>query len=184
MLAIAIYVYMFWVALDLLRGRNSIRVKTGWVTAGFVLTGLVLLTITSGGFVAGLRAGFTYNTFPLMNGQWIPDGLLLLEPVWRNFTENITAVQFNHRVLAIFVAALVVAFWWAARRRTDVPVVRGALDLMLVAVAVQVGLGIATLLLVVPIPLAAAHQGGAVLLVTAVLNVAHVLKRPDAISPG
>jgi cytochrome c oxidase assembly protein subunit 15 len=180
LLAIFIYGYMLWLALDLLRGRDRVKVRTGWLTGAFCLTGLVLLTIASGGFVAGLKAGFTYNTFPLMNGQWVPDGLLLMEPLWRNLFENITTVQFNHRLLAIGVALVVVAFWWSARKRAHAAQVRLALDLFLAAVLLQVSLGITTLLMVVPIPLAAAHQAGAVILLTAVINAADQLRRPDA----
>jgi cytochrome c oxidase assembly protein subunit 15 len=180
MLAIFIYAYMLWLALDLIRGRDRVKVARGWVTGAFLLMGMILLTIASGGFVAGLKAGFTYNTFPLMNGQWVPDGLMLMEPVWRNLFENITTVQFNHRVLAILTAALVIGFWWTARRRAGDPPARFALDLLLAAVALQVALGITTLLMVVPIPLAAAHQAGAVILLTAVINAADVLRRPEA----
>jgi len=182
LLAIFIYAYMLWLALDLLRGRTRVKVSNGWLTGTFTLLGLVLLTIASGGFVAGLKAGFTYNTFPLMNGQLVPDGLLLMEPVWRNLFENITAVQFNHRFLAMLVAALVTGFWWAARRQANAAGVRMALDLLLGAVLLQVALGISTLLLVVPIWLAAAHQAGAVILLTAVINAAEQLRRPDAFS--
>ncbi len=184
LLAIVIYAYMFWLALDLLRGRNKVKVSNGWLTGAYTLTGLVLLTIGSGGFVAGLKAGFTYNTFPLMNGQWIPDGLLLMEPVWRNLFENITTVQFNHRLLAIGFALVTALFWWSCRRASSSSKVRFALDLLLGAVVLQVALGIATLLLVVPVPLAAAHQGGAVILLTAVLNAAGQLRRPDAFTSG
>lgn len=180
LLAIFIYAYMLWLAFDLLRGRSRVKVSNGWVTGAFALMALILLTIASGGFVAGLKAGFTYNTFPLMNGRWIPDGLMLMEPAWRNLFENITTVQFNHRSLAMFVAALVIGFWWLARRRARAAQVRLALDLLLAAVALQVTLGISTLLLVVPIPLAAAHQAGAVILLTAIINAAEQLRRPDA----
>ncbi|MGD8832002.1 MAG: COX15/CtaA family protein [Pseudomonadales bacterium] len=180
LLAIVIYAYMFWLMLDLFRGRDRVRVAGGWVNGGFVLLAMVLLTIASGGFVAGLRAGFTFNTFPLMNGQWIPDGVLLLSPVWRNFFENIITVQFDHRVLAMLLSLTVIVFWWTARRRARSVPVRRSLDLLLAALVLQVSLGISTLLLVVPIPLAAAHQAGAVLLLSAVLNAAHQLRRPDA----
>ncbi len=182
LLAIIIYAYMFWLALDLLRGRNQVRIRNAWGSGALVLTGFVLLTVASGGFVAGLKAGFTYNTFPLMNGQWVPDGMLLMEPLWRNAFENITAVQFNHRWLAMSVATAVVIFWWLARRRSVDNGLRIGLDLLLGAVLLQVGLGITTLLMVVPIPLAAAHQAGAVLLLTALLNVAHELRRPGVLS--
>ena len=120
---------------------TRVKVHNGWVTGAFALMGLILLTIASGGFVAGLKAGFTYNTFPLMNGQWIPNGLLLMEPVWRNLFENITTVQFNHRLLAdCSWRRLSSGFWWAARRRADAArQVRLALDLLLGAVAAAGG---------------------------------------------
>ena len=180
LLAIVIYAWMFWLVLDLLRGRGRATIRDGWVTGGYALTGLVLLTIASGGFVAGLRAGFTYNTFPLMNGRLIPEGLMLMEPFWRNFFENITTVQFDHRVLAMLLTVLVGVFWWAARRRAGSRQLRLALDILLAAMLAQFILGIATLLLVVPIPLAAAHQAGALVLLSAILNAVHVLRSPDA----
>ncbi len=178
-LAIWIYAYMFWVAMDLWRGRNLVRMKgRGQLSIAYVLIAFVIVTIVSGGFVAGLKAGFTYNTFPLMNGQWIPEGLTLLEPQWRNLFENITTVQFNHRLLAMTLAVAVVAFWWSSASKSSSGALRVGLHLMLLAALLQVSLGISTLLLVVPISLAAAHQGGAVLLLTAVLNVAQQLRSP------
>jgi cytochrome c oxidase assembly protein subunit 15 len=184
LLAIVIYAYMFWLALDLLRGRSEVRVASGRLRVCYLLLAGVILTIASGGFVAGLKAGFTYNTFPLMNGQWVPDGLLLLEPAWRNLFENITTVQFNHRVLAVGLAVVLALFWWLSRQRAAAGPLQRALDLMLAAVVLQVALGISTLVLVVPVWLAAAHQGGAVLLLTAVLNLAHRLRAPVIQSAG
>ena len=166
---------MFWLVLDLLRGPAAVAGSGPLRRFALLLVGLVLITITSGGFVAGLKAGFTYNTFPLMNGQLVPDGLLLMEPAWRNATENITTVQFNHRLLAIGLAVAAVVFWWQSLKHERAGV-RVAGHLTLAAAAAQVALGIATLVLVVPISLAAAHQAGAVLLLTAVLNAAHGLR--------
>ncbi|MCB1683158.1 MAG: COX15/CtaA family protein [Pseudomonadales bacterium] len=178
LLAFLIFAGMFWVALDLLRGgpaeQHSRHSGTGTV---LWLTGFVLLTIASGGFVAGLKAGFTFNTFPLMNGQWIPDGIALLEPGWRNLFENITTVQFNHRVLAVSLGLALIGYSVKLLRGHPLTQVRTAVWLLLIAVVVQLTLGISTLLLVVPIPLAAAHQGGAVLLFAAILNLAHQLRR-------
>lgn len=177
-LAIVIYAYMFWIALDLLLPQRSASSSRPELARGALgLVAFALVTIMSGGFVAGLKAGFAFNTFPLMNGQWVPDNVFYLEPLWRNFFENIATVQFDHRVLALSLAAVVVVFWWRARGRVEQPRVRFALHLLLAAVALQVSLGISTLLLVVPIPLAAAHQAGAVLLLTATLFAAHRLRR-------
>ena len=67
---------------------------------------LVAITIVSGAFVAGLNAGLTYNTFPLMDGRIVPQGYALIEPFWLNWFENVTAVQFNHRLLAVTTVAV------------------------------------------------------------------------------
>jgi heme a synthase len=177
-LAIVIYAYMFWVALDLLSPpampRRTHPALASWANG---LLAFVLLVIVSGGFVAGMKAGFVFNTFPLMNGQWVPDNIFYLDPLWRNFFENIATVQFDHRWLAMTLAVTVVLFYLRARRQVTTPRLRLGLNLLLLAVALQVTLGIATLLLVVPIPLAAAHQAGAVLLLTAMLFVTHQLRR-------
>jgi len=135
-----------------------------------VSLGMVSLTILAGGFTAGLHAGLTYNTFPLMDGRLVPDGYASMTPFVRNLTENVAAVQFDHRLLAtltlIVVSALAALVW-----RSKLP---KPLSLSLAAaVACQYALGIATLLLVVPVSVATLHQGGAVILLTVVLIVMH-----------
>jgi cytochrome c oxidase assembly protein subunit 15 len=190
LLAVVIFAAMLWVALDVLALRAravapaadapASRRLFGWSVA---LVGFVLLTIASGGFVAGLKAGFTYNTFPLMNGQLVPDGIALMDPWWRNAFENITTIQFNHRWLAMTLAACVVGFGVFAWGRVRGAGARRALGLMLAAVTLQVTLGITTLLMVVPIPLAAAHQAGAVALLAALVYVAHVLRPQRGVTP-
>ena len=131
----------------------------------------------SGGFVAGIRAGFAYNTFPLMNGHVVPPEIFMIEPWWRNFFWNMATVQFDHRAIAWLLASLVPALWWKLRTTDGLPSrARWGGHLLVALVATQIALGIATLLLVVPIPLAAAHQAGAVLVFAAALNVAHALR--------
>ena len=149
-----------------------------WRRAGEAIVVLVALTITAGGLVAGTHAGLTYNTFPLMDGSFVPAGYAQLEPFIRNWFENVAAVQFDHRLLAMTTAAAVLALWLAGWRATLARPARLALHALLAAVLLQFALGLLTLLLVVPIPLAAAHQGGAVLLLTAAIVLRHSL-RPD-----
>jgi cytochrome c oxidase assembly protein subunit 15 len=136
----------------------------------------VALTIAAGGFTAGLHAGLTYNTFPLMNGRLVPASYAAFDPFWRNLTENVAAVQFDHRVLAtltgVFALATVVCGMLSYLPRR----MRVILALLGVAVAAQYALGVATLLLVVPIPVAVAHQGVAVLLFAAALVSVHALR--------
>jgi heme a synthase len=151
----------------------------GWRRASEATIALVAVTIAAGGFVAGTRAGLIYNTFPLMDGSLVPAGYGQLHPFYLNWFENIAAVQFDHRLLAV-TAAVSVLLMWAAGLRARLPdPARSALHLLLVAAAVQIALGISTLILVVPIPLAAAHQAGAVLLLTAAIYFRHTL-RPAA----
>jgi hypothetical protein len=141
-----------------------------------IVLGLVSLTIVAGGFVAGLNAGLTYNTFPLMDGSFVPAGYAQLEPFIRNWFENVAAVQFDHRILAMTTVGAVILLWFAGNRATLPSPARHALHALLAIALLQLSLGISTLLLVVPIPLAAAHQAGAVLLLTAAIVLRHRLR--------
>lgn len=163
-LALAIYAYILWVAVSLWRNGVFADAKPGLKAGAGCLVALVFVTAFSGALVAGLDAGLTYNTFPLMDGDWIPDGMFTLSPAYINLFENITTVQFDHRVLAVATFLGILGFWAAARRRGAAGMLRRAIDLMAAMACLQVGLGISTLLLVVPVPLAAAHQAGAVVL--------------------
>jgi cytochrome c oxidase assembly protein subunit 15 len=147
-----------------------------WRRAAEGLIALVALTIAAGGFVAGLKAGLTYNTFPLMDGSFVPAGYAQLDPFIRNWFENIAAVQFDHRLLAMTTAVAVLILWLIGQRSTLPGSARRALHALLAAAALQFALGVSTLLLVAPIPLAAAHQAGAVLLLTAAILLRHGLR--------
>jgi cytochrome c oxidase assembly protein subunit 15 len=180
LLAIAIYSYMLWVALDLLMPTPSARepaVPGGLRRKTYFLTGFAVLTIASGGFVAGLKAGFAYNTFPLMGGKLIPHGYLVLAPWYLNLFENVAAVQFNHRLLAILLAFAVIGLWFMARRRDLPRQVAIGIHALLGVALLQVVLGISTLLMRVPIPLAAMHQAGAVLVLTTLVFLSHRVHR-------
>ncbi|MGB8273706.1 MAG: COX15/CtaA family protein [Alphaproteobacteria bacterium] len=177
--AFAIYGYMFWLALGLIYGgAGHMTDKRAPAAAGrgALLCALVFATAMIGAFVAGLDAGFAFNTFPLMNGSLIPEDFLALSPWYRNFFENVPAVQFAHRWLAIATFALIVLFWAGARTMTLPSPTRIFLHGLLLTAALQVALGIATLLLVVPVPLAALHQAGALALFTAALACTHRLR--------
>lgn len=175
--AFLIYAYMLWVALDLLFPKPaqltaSLQSLKRYATG---VTAFAVVTILAGGFVAGLKAGFAYNTFPLMDGRWIPMDLFIQDPWWINFFENVATVQFNHRLLAISLLALAIGLWFSAQRHEIPARTRLAFHLVLAFALVQVTLGIATLLLRVPISLASAHQAGALILLTALLFANHEL---------
>ncbi len=174
-LAFVIFAAMLWTAMSLLapaREETASALRRGAIA----VAALVFAMALTGGFVAGIRAGLAYNTFPLMNGRLVPPEILQLEPWWRNFFWNMATVQFVHRWFAAALALAVMALAWRVwRAAASARARRGAtwLGAMLV---VQVTLGIATLLLVVPVPLAALHQAGAVLLFGLALHLAHALR--------
>ena len=142
------------------------------------VAGLVFVTALSGSLVAGLDAGFIYNTFPLMEGRVVPDHLFEARPWYLNPFENIITVQFDHRVLALVLLAAVAIFWLRARRSGLGPGARFAVNALAAMAAVQVALGISTLLLVVPPALAATHQAGALVLFGIAVWVVHALRQP------
>ncbi len=181
-LAFVIYAALLWVAMGLLSPQTNNNQAGNHKELpslrrfSTVLTSLIFIMILSGGFVAGIRAGLAYNTFPLMNGYLIPPDLFLLEPWYRNFFDNITTVQFNHRVIAWILAILVPVFWFKSLKCQLSDSARLACHFLLVALVIQISLGIATLLQAVPLTLAASHQAGAMLLFTAALWVNHKLR--------
>ncbi|HMD62681.1 MAG TPA: COX15/CtaA family protein [Stellaceae bacterium] len=187
-LALAIYSAILWVALGIVRGPAPPDVRSGsgpgWRRAAEAVLALVALTILAGGFVAGTRAGLTYNTFPLMDGRLVPAGYAQLQPLWLNWFENIAAVQFDHRALAVATMTAVFLLWSAGLRANLPKPARKALHALLAIAILQVVLGISTLLLVVPIPLAAAHQAGAVLLLTAAIVLRHTLRAAAVMDAG
>jgi len=177
--AFLIYSYMFWVALSRLYATSGTQ-QHSWFGRTLALTALILLTIISGGFVAGLRAGKIYNTFPMMGDHWLPPGLAALEPGWRNLFDNITTVQFDHRVLALATLALVLSYWVGARRAALPGRAGRAANALLHISIVQVALGILTLMLAVPAILAASHQAVAMLMFTVALYLVHSLRYGQA----
>ena len=183
-MAFLLYGVLVWTALSLLRPRPLAEpappALRRWI---HVAAGLAVLAMLAGGFVAGIRAGFDYNTFPLMEGRLVPQGYWVLEPTWKNLTANIAAVQFNHRLLAT--ATLVAAAWAAFLAGRSLPRgrVRGAAMGLAIAIGLQYALGVATLLAVVPVWLGTLHQAVAVLVLTGALLALHALRRPAA-GPG
>lgn len=141
-----------------------------------ILLALVTLQIFAGALVAGLRAGKSYNTYPLMDGKFIPEGLHRLAPWWLNHVESVTTVQFQHRVLALLVAASVLAFVLLARRLFTHTRLLGAL---VAALCLQFMLGVATLLSGVQLALASAHQLAALLLLGLLLRMCYLAPWPS-----
>ena len=167
--ALLIFAALIWVALDLRRGRSFMPLLGLWALC------LLFLQFLFGAYVAGLEAGYAFNTWPLMGEEFFPSETPMLEPFLRNFADNPVLVQFIHRWLAFLVAGL--ALWlatraWLAGHRVEGGALAGA-------VGVQILLGILTLLSGVQIDIAVAHQGMAALLLAATVVAAHRLgERP------
>ena len=169
---------LFFAALIVLIARlgreGGDSVSSGTRIGAYVITVAVFIQIALGGLVAGHDAGLTYNTWPLMDGALVPDGLAALSPAWMNVVDNIMAIQFNHRIGAYALALLIglhTLFVW----RKSVPAVRYRLAGLSALVVVQMALGIVTLLYVVPLIPALAHQGVAlIMLAVAVWHTARL----------
>jgi heme a synthase len=167
-LASVIFAAILWVAFGLSSKRR--KPATGREAWAFAIVALILLQVAAGGFVAGLDAGMAYNNWPLMDGKLVPDGLLAMQPAWRNLFENAMTVQFDHRLLAYLIAVVVALHAYIVRS--------DAALLLLGAVLLQIGLGIWTLLAQVPLALGLIHQAGAQLvLAAAVWNLHAMLSR-------
>jgi cytochrome c oxidase assembly protein subunit 15 len=171
-LATVILAAIVWTALGIGDERRRLpQAGRDWAATGLVA--LVLLQVALGGLLAGLDAGMGYNTWPLMDGRWIPQGLLIMEPLWRNFFENAMTVQFDHRLVAYAVTIYAAAYAWRWRS----PAAKAVFH----AVLLQVALGIGTLLAQVPLWLGLAHQAGAMIVfATAIWALHEALSRQPA----
>lgn len=178
-LAFLIYGYIIWVALDYLRTPmpHPAQAASAFGTWLRLLVFWILFVVLTGGLVAGTDAGFAYNTFPLMDGAWVPAGLIDQTPWVLNFLENRTTIQFDHRILAILTAAFVGGLWLSARRQPLSAETQRAIHYLAIALILQFTLGLLTLLLAVPVAIAALHQLGAVILFSAAIYAAHNFRR-------
>jgi cytochrome c oxidase assembly protein subunit 15 len=175
-LAFLIYAAMLWVALGILFPDGARAARTTRRLAAAVAA-LVFAMVLSGALVAAIHAGAAYNTFPLMNGEWVPDEILLIVPWWQNFLTNMATVQFVHRMIAMTILAAVAVTWWRVRSDPSAdPRARAWANALLAFAIAQIAAGISTLLLHVPLPLAAIHQSGAVLVFTCAIGLLHSLR--------
>jgi cytochrome c oxidase assembly protein subunit 15 len=177
-LAVLIMGAIFWVALGLGPAplRSAYRPSRAVALSAAGLIAAVFLQIALGGLVAGLDAGQGYNTWPLMEGSFIPSGLGAMEPWYRNVFENALTVQFQHRMLAY-----VVGFWALAQGAAIATAARrgAARDsglVLAILVLLQISLGITTLLAHAPIDLSLAHQAGAMIVFLAAIYHLHAVR--------
>jgi cytochrome c oxidase assembly protein subunit 15 len=178
-LALAILAVALWTYEDLRERPAEQAPSKGWRQLSVWSAALVMTTIVAGAFVAGLRAGKSYNTFPLMAGELFPTGYGSIAGFLANATQNPIAAQFHHRWLGVGVALFILAVAFRGAK-----VLAGESLAMLKTlrngVLVQTALGVATLLLAVPVWLGALHQLVGVLVLSAAIRWMHRLRHPGA----
>ncbi|KAF3329769.1 cytochrome c oxidase assembly protein COX15 [Carex littledalei] len=183
--AFVIYSGILWTALSVVMPEPPSG-SLNWVHGATKIRRLALpvsfivgLTAVSGAFVAGNDAGHAYNTFPKMGDVWVPDDIFNMEPLIRNFFENTSLVQLNHRILATTTLSAVGALWLASRRINLHPAVQSLIGSTLGMAALQVTLGLSTLLMYVPTSLASAHQAGALTMLSLMILLVHTVRKPS-----
>ena len=169
-----IYGLLLWNALSLLRPNPVSSHATTRKLLCLTLV-MIFLQVLSGALVAKLHAGLIYNTFPLMDGKWIPSGMLTLSPWSKNLFENVTTVQFTHRLIAATVTSLILGIVTLTHLKSTNKTIKFAVHMMAIMLLLQLSLGIATLLGNVPIVLASMHQVGALLLFSLALISLHTM---------
>jgi cytochrome c oxidase assembly protein subunit 15 len=159
--AFIILALLYWTWRDQAREWASADVLPPYRKRTALLAVLVFVQIIAGAFVAGTHAGYSYNTWPLMDGGLVPGGYFAMSPAWVNLFENTAAIQFNHRMLAYLVLAVAIWVWASVRKRAERPLLR-ATNWLMAAIIFQVILGIIALLKVAELPYALGHQAGAI----------------------
>lgn len=142
-----------------------------------VIVGAIFLQVVLGAFVASLKGGLVYNTWPTMGGTFVPDDIGAVEPWYLNPFENPVTAQFDHRLVAYAVVALVALETWRTFARTASREARLSAALLLAGVLAQAALGIWTLLEAVPLGLGIAHQAGAAALLILAVRHLYVVRR-------
>ena len=179
--AFTVFGFTFWYAMDLLfskdvEGNAALKNIRKLSVIMFVL---IILQIIYGAFVAGLKAGLFYNTYPTMGGELMPATVSAFDTFWENCLENPAGIQFLHRNIAIVVAGMVLFVWWKSRKMVLNELQKKATNFMLGVVTVQFILGVVTLLYAVPVTLGVLHQTGAFFLYAAALFFIHSLRKTN-----
>lgn len=180
LMALLLYGYLFWMALQLLYPNKAVFYNRTLKRMAYFVLVLVIVQITFGGFMSGLKAALFYPTFPTMNGQFVPAGMWDHTPLWKNIFDNPTTVQFIHRSLAYIITLVIIFFSLRARQVSLPKIIFMGINLLLLALLIQFLLGIFTVINSkgsIPIVLGVLHQAGAVMLFTAILFVTYFMSK-------
>jgi cytochrome c oxidase assembly protein subunit 15 len=176
--AFVTFAYTFWVALDLMfPNKKEVNIKfRNLVRWGLAI---LLLQIIYGAFVAGLDAGFIHNHWPMMTeGKFMHETVYIEQtPLYKNFIEGKSGVQFVHRILAYIVVLFIVLIWQKSKKLTLTGMQTKGIHALLIMVGVQFLLGVFTILLQVPVWLGVAHQIGAFFLLSIMTFTLHRLSK-------
>lgn len=178
-IALLIYVFLAWFMLDFLRTQTLQPPNPAKKYAAFAFCMTFFMMIT-GAFVAGLKAGHIYNTFPMMGESFVPDSLFAIQPIWKNVFENPATVQFIHRMTAYLVVIAVAMLIWSSFKHLSFDDNESAwlnVVVIVVLLIMQVTFGIITLINKVPVFWGVLHQATAVALLTSILFLWHRLSR-------
>lgn len=176
LLAFALIGLCVWLALDMKSSQEEMKNRgcEPWFRKWtYAIASVFLIQVTWGAFTAGLDAGYIYNTFPLMNGQWFPRFSGVLDPPVLNLVEHPGIVQWIHRVTGTVLLILVFLFWLRIRAAGSFPAIRMQVHLLLLIIVLQYGVGVLTLLYHVPVFLGVTHQAMAVLFWIVLLMLIH-----------
>ncbi|MES0489993.1 MAG: COX15/CtaA family protein [Leptospirales bacterium] len=168
--------YILWIILDLIRNKSS-HSPAPWFKYTVFITSGIILQIIYGAFTAGLKAGFDYNTFPLMRGEIIPSGAFSFIPFLTNFYENEIMVQFIHRTIAWSLLISITVFFYMAKKMVLSPEQKKANHMLIATLGIQFLLGVFTLIYVVPVALGVLHQGVAFILFLTAIYVNHTYSK-------
>ncbi|MFC3051003.1 COX15/CtaA family protein [Kordiimonas pumila] len=177
-LALVIFSALYWTALSLLNPHPTVYAPAMKGLTHMFMAGLVA-QLLMGGLVAGLKAGHIFNTWPHMGDTYIPEGLLMMEPIWRNFLDNAITVQFDHRIGAYILFALAIVLFFLSRLQGGA--IRKAATFLMITILAQIAVGIVMLLENVPVSWGTLHQGGGVIVLAATLTLMHTMRRKEAL---
>ena len=176
LLAMMILVYLYWIILELEDRTVSFQPVRRFNYFIYVLSGFSVLQILYGAFSAGSRAGYVYNTFPLMNESLIAEAVFYMDPWWINLFESTATIQFLHRWIGAFVLILAATVCWISFSNARLQAVRRISAIVLAVFLCQFLLGVFTLINVVPLGLASLHQFGACVVLIVLVRLVYLVR--------
>jgi len=179
LLAFLLFGYTYWIKLNINHRENNDFINRNYLSKHiyFILI-LYVFQVVFGAFIAGTKAGLLWNTFPLMEGKIIPDGLLQMKPFYLNFFENMKMFQFSHRLLGVMI--VIYSGWFFIATQDEF--YNKYSGLLFMAFMIQLYIGIMTLLLRVPLMFGVLHQGVAALILLIIVHIQFLIFKSKPIN--